>query len=87
VVHLGTHDPALLEGAIAFLDRRGISRDRVELQMLYGIRRDLQEAYAKRGYAVRAYIAYGEEWYPYLTRRLAERPANMWFFASNLVRR
>jgi proline dehydrogenase len=87
VVHLGTHDPALLEGAIAFLDRRGIPRDRVELQMLYGIRRDLQEGYARRGHAVRAYIAYGEEWYPYLTRRLAERPANMWFFASNLVRR
>jgi proline dehydrogenase len=55
--------------------------------MLYGIRRDLQERYAERGYPVRAYIPYGEQWYPYLTRRMAERPANLWFFASNLVRR
>jgi proline dehydrogenase len=54
--------------------------------MLYGIRRDLQLALAREGYPVRTYIPYGSEWYPYLTRRLAERPANMWFFASNLVR-
>ncbi len=86
-VHVATHDPNMLEGASAFLDRRDIPWDRVELQMLYGIRRDLQEAYARRGYPVRAYIPYGEQWYPYLTRRLAERPANIWFFASNLARR
>ena len=54
--------------------------------MLYGIRRDLQQAYADRGYPVRAYIPYGDEWYPYLTRRMAERPANLWFFVSNLIR-
>jgi proline dehydrogenase len=86
-VHVATHDPRLLEGACRFLDRKGISWQGVELQMLYGIRRDLQEWYAGRDYPVRAYIPYGEQWYPYLTRRLAERPANMWFFASNLARR
>jgi proline dehydrogenase len=86
-VHLATHDPRLLEGAVRFIEREGVSWDRVEIQMLYGIRRDLQEWYAKRDYPVRAYIPYGGQWYPYLTRRLAERPANMWFFASNLVRR
>jgi proline dehydrogenase len=86
-LHLATHDPRLLEGAVRFIERRGVSWDQVEIQMLYGIRRDLQEWYAKRDYPVRAYIPYGGQWYPYLTRRLAERPANMWFFASNLVRR
>ena len=86
-VHVATHDPRLLEGASLFVDRRGIPWDGVEIQMLYGIRRDLQDWYAERGYPVRAYIPYGEQWYPYLTRRMAERPANLWFFASNLVRR
>ncbi len=86
-VHVATHDPRLLAGAVRLVDRRGVSWERVELQMLYGIRRDLQHHYASRGYPVRAYIPYGREWYPYLTRRLAERPANLWFFASNLMRR
>ncbi|HEV3474887.1 MAG TPA: proline dehydrogenase family protein [Actinomycetota bacterium] len=86
-VHVATHDPRLLAGACRLVERRGIDWDRVELQMLYGIRRDLQDGYARRGYPVRAYIPYGEAWYPYLTRRLAERPANLWFFASNLMRR
>ena len=54
--------------------------------MLYGVRRDLQAQLAGQGYPVRVYIPYGTEWYPYLTRRLAERPANLWFFVSNLVR-
>jgi proline dehydrogenase len=86
-VHVATHDPALLEGAVAFVRRRSVPWDRIELQMLYGIRRDLQNRYASLGYPVRAYIPYGEEWYPYLTRRMAERPANLWFFASQLLRR
>jgi proline dehydrogenase len=86
-VHVATHDPALLAGAVRFMERRGVSWERVELQMLYGIRRDLQRRYAEAGYPVRAYIPYGSQWYPYLTRRLAERPANLWFFASNLFRR
>lgn len=58
----------------------------MEFQMLYGVRRDLQLRFAGQGYPIRVYIPYGTEWYPYLTRRLAERPANAWFFLSNLLR-
>ena len=86
-VHVATHDPTLLEGAVRFVERRRIPWERIELQMLYGIRVDLQRAHVRRGHPVRTYIPYGEEWYPYLTRRLAERPANVWFFASHLLRR
>lgn len=85
-IHVATHDPRLLEGACRVVDRHG-GWDRVELQMLYGIRRDLQTGYASEGRPVRTYIPYGDQWYPYLTRRLAERPANLWFFASNVLRR
>jgi len=85
-VHVATHDPRLLEGARAYAARRGLSRSRVEFQFLLGVRRDLQARFAGRGDPVRVYVPYGTEWYPYLTRRLAERPANMWFFLSNLVR-
>jgi proline dehydrogenase len=84
-VHVATHDPRLLAGACGLSARRRITS--IELQMLLGIREDLQRSYAARGYPVRAYVPYGAEWYPYLTRRLAERPANLWFFVSNLVRR
>jgi proline dehydrogenase len=86
-VHVATHDPRLLAGARRVVDGRGLSWGSFELQMLYGIRRDLQRWYAERGYPVRAYVPYGAQWYPYLTRRLAERPANLWFFVSNVVRR
>jgi proline dehydrogenase len=86
-LHVATHDPSLIEGAKRFIERRGVPRSRVEFQMLFGVRRDLQRRLAKGGYPIRVYIPYGTEWYPYLTRRLAERPANMWFFLSNLVRR
>ena len=86
-VHVATHDPRLLAGACGLVERRGLPWGRIELQMLYGIRRDLQQRYADRGYPVRAYVPYGAQWYPYLTRRLAERPANLWFFVSNLLRR
>jgi proline dehydrogenase len=85
-VHVATHDPKLLEGAKRFALDRDIPWSRVELQMLYGVRRDLQTRLAQDGYPVRVYVPYGAEWYPYLTRRLAERPANMWFFLSNLMR-
>ncbi|MDQ3991267.1 MAG: proline dehydrogenase family protein, partial [Actinomycetota bacterium] len=85
-LHLATHDARLIEGAKRFAERRSIAEDRFEFQMLYGIRRDLQAALAADGYRMRVYIPYGTEWYPYLTRRLAERPANLWFFASNLFR-
>ena len=84
-VHVATHDPRRVDGARAFASRRGIAWTRLEFQMLYGIRRDLQQALARDGYPVRVYIPYGSEWYPYLTRRLAERPANLWFFAQNLL--
>ena len=59
----------------------------IEFQMLYGIRRELQEQLASEGYPVRVYVPYGTEWYPYYMRRLAERPANVWFFISNFFRR
>jgi proline dehydrogenase len=61
--------------------------DRYEFQMLYGIRRDLQASLVREGEPVRVYIPYGTQWYPYLTRRLAERPAHIWFFVSNALRR
>jgi proline dehydrogenase len=85
-IDAATHDPVLIEGVRSRVDARGDGWSRVEFQMLYGVRRDLQAALARRGYPVRVYIPYGTEWYPYLTRRLAERPANLWFFASNLLR-
>jgi proline dehydrogenase len=86
-IHFATHDPRLVEGARRFVRNRSISRSRYEFQMLYGIRRDLQAELVASGEPVRVYVPYGTEWYPYLTRRLAERPANIWFFLSNLVRR
>jgi proline dehydrogenase len=86
VVHVATHDPALIEGARGFIRGRAIPRERFEFQMLYGVRRDLQANLVRDGEPVRVYVPYGSEWYPYLTRRLAERPANMWFFASQVLR-
>ena len=86
VVHVATHDPRLLDGARRFVEQRELPWSQVEFQMLYGVRRDLQDRFATDGCPVRVYVPYGIEWYPYLTRRLAERPANMWFFMSNLVR-
>jgi proline dehydrogenase len=87
VVHFATHDPRLLEGAKRFVRSRGVPGSRYEFQMLYGIRRDLQAALVGEGEPVRVYVPYGTQWYPYLTRRLAERPANIWFFVSNALRR
>jgi proline dehydrogenase len=77
----------LIEGTRRFVSRRGIPSSRFEFQMLYGIRRDLQQRLVRERFPVRVYVPYGSQWYPYLTRRLAERPANLWFLASNLVRR
>jgi proline dehydrogenase len=85
-VHVATHDPQLIDGSRRLVERRGVSWGRLEYQLLYGIRRDLQGRLARDGFPVRVYVPYGSEWYPYLTRRLAERPANMWFFASQLIR-
>lgn len=81
-----THDPAIIEDIKAYVRARNISTDAFEFQMLHGIRRDLQEALVKEGYRVRVYVPYGTAWYPYFMRRLAERPANLWFFVSNYFR-
>jgi proline dehydrogenase len=85
--HFATHDPRVIRGAKAFVHRRTVPRERYEFQMLHGVRRDLQEALVGEGEPVRVYVPYGTQWYPYLTRRMAERPANLWFFVSNVVRR
>jgi len=87
VVHIATHDPRLVEGTERFVRARSISNRRYEFQMLYGIRGDLQRSLVAEGEPVRVYVPYGTQWYPYLTRRLAERPANVWFFLSNLFAR
>lgn len=82
----GTHDERRVEGICAYARRIGLPKEALEFQMLYGIRRDLQENLARQGYPVRVYVPYGTHWYPYFMRRLAERPANLWFFLSHLLR-
>ena len=84
---IATHDDRLIEHAIAFAEKEGIARDRFEFQMLYGVRPQLQLALDAKCYKVLVATPYGPEWFPYLMRRLAERPANVLFFAKNLVRR
>jgi proline dehydrogenase len=79
---LATHDEKIIEHAINYATRNKITADKFEFQMLYGVRRDLQKRLVHQGYNVRAYIPYGSEWYPYLMRRMAERPANLFFIAS-----
>jgi len=83
---IATHDAKLIEWVKAHTHRKGIPPDRFEFQMLYGIRTDLQRQLAAEGYRVRAYVPYGEQWYPYFMRRLAERPANVLFLARTLLR-
>jgi proline dehydrogenase len=84
---IATHDEQAIEDALAFAERKGIGRDRFELQMLYGVRPQLQLDLAARGYKVLVATPYGPEWFPFFTRRLAERPANLVFVARNLARR
>jgi proline dehydrogenase len=83
---VATHDEVLIEQAIRFAAEQGVGRDRFEFQMLYGVRPRLQQDLAARGYKVLVATPYGPEWYPYLMRRLGERPANLLFFVKNLVR-
>jgi proline dehydrogenase len=83
---LATHDERIIGEAKAFAIREKIPRDAFEFQMLHGIRRDLQQALVKDGWRMRVYVPFGSEWYPYLMRRLAERPANVLFLARNLLR-
>jgi proline dehydrogenase len=83
---IATHDETIIEHAREFTRRRQISPERFEFQMLYGVRRDLQSRLRQAGYNMRVYIPFGTQWYPYLMRRLAERPANIAFIVGNLVR-
>ena len=84
---IATHDEAIINATCKFARDNGISKSAFEFQMLYGIRRDLQEKLVSQGYNVRIYVPYGSQWYPYLVRRLAERPANLLFVVSNAIRR
>ncbi len=84
---IATHDWNRVEYVLAYTERLGLERDALEFQMLYGIRRDLQERLREMGYPVRIYVPFGEEWYPYFMRRLAERPANLFFFLKHLFRK
>src|SRR5215813_11680911 len=81
---IATHDPKMIDATIDFANKEGIGKEAFEFQMLYGIRRDLQEQLARDGYNMRVYVPYGKHWYPYFMRRLAERPANIWFVMKNL---
>ncbi|MBK9121923.1 MAG: proline dehydrogenase family protein [Chloroflexi bacterium] len=84
---IATHDEKMIVAAKASIDTRSAPSERFEFQMLYGIRPQRQHELATEGYQVRVYVPYGEAWYPYLMRRLAERPANLWFFAKSLFSR
>jgi proline dehydrogenase len=83
---LATHDEQIINQAKAFAIAENIPRDAFEFQMLHGIRRDLQRSLVREGWRMRVYIPFGTEWYPYFMRRLAERPANLFFLARNLLR-
>jgi proline dehydrogenase len=83
---LATHDEAIIEAAKRFAKEAGIGPERFEFQMLYGVRRDLQEALVRDGWNVRVYVPFGTQWYPYLMRRLAERPANLMFMTGSMLR-
>jgi len=84
---IATHDEAIINATCKFARDNGISKSAYEFQMLYGIRRDLQEKLVNQGYNMRIYVPYGSQWYPYLMRRMAERPANLLFVMSNAIRR
>jgi proline dehydrogenase len=84
---IATHDAAIIDATKAHAAANNIPPRVYEFQMLYGIRSNLQDQLAKEGYGMRVYVPVGTEWYPYFMRRLAERPANLWFFASNFFRR
>jgi proline dehydrogenase len=84
---IASHDEKRIAFAKQYAEKVGLPKDAIEFQMLYGIRRDLQEQLVKEGYPVRVYVPFGTHWYPYFMRRLAERPANIWFFISNYFRK
>jgi proline dehydrogenase len=82
---IATHDPAIIEATRAYARAQAIGSERFEFQMLYGVRRDLQEQLVKEGYRMRVYVPFGTQWYPYLMRRLAERPANVAFITGSVI--
>ena len=83
---IATHDEAMINATKRFATDQSISRDRFEFQMLYGVRRDLQDRLVREGYRMRVYVPFGTQWYPYLMRRLAERPANVAFITGNVIK-
>jgi len=83
---IATHDPKMIDATLDFVQREGIGKEKFEFQMLFGIRRDLQRQLARDGFNVRIYVPYGKHWYPYFMRRLAERPANVWFVMKNVLK-
>jgi proline dehydrogenase len=83
---IATHDEKMIEATKRYVAERKIARDAFEFQMLYGIRRDLQRQLVSEGYRVRLYVPFGRAWYPYYMRRLAERPANVFFILRNMLR-
>ena len=83
---IATHDPNMINATIRYARDNEIEKSKFEFQMLYGVRRDLQEKLARDGYNVRVYVPYGKHWYPYFMRRLAERPANVWFVMKNFFK-
>jgi proline dehydrogenase len=84
---IASHDPHRITSARNWIKDLHLPQNAIEFQMLYGIRRDLQTALVSAGYPVRVYVPYGTHWYPYFMRRLAERPANVWFFISNFLKK
>jgi proline dehydrogenase len=83
---IATHDEAMISHARRFVAEHNIAPDRFEFQMLYGVRRDLQDTLVREGFRVRIYLPFGSQWYPYLMRRLAERPANITFILGNVIK-
>jgi len=83
---IATHHEAMIDATVAFHQKEGFAMDRFEFQLLHGVRRDLQRQLVEDGYRVRVYVPFGSHWYPYLMRRLAERPANMLFMAGSVVK-
>ena len=83
---IATHDETIIAEAKRFAKEKAIATDRYEFQMLYGVRRDLQDQLVREGYRMRVYVPFGTQWYPYLMRRLAERPANLAFITGSVMR-
>ena len=84
---IASHDDKRIAFVKTYSEKIGLPKSGIEFQMLYGIRRDLQDSLAREGYPVRVYVPFGTHWYPYFMRRLAERPANIWFFISNFFKK